>query len=268
MSPHSSSSVDVHALVALVEECRADPRGQCLPQATLEGLLSLVGAERIAVIEMDARSSRPSRQQQVSFDGAHESVEPLAADHPFVRHFPGWATAEYGRRTGDITTPLRWSDFYSLRELPNQPLWAEFFRFADFFRGLSLSLPALYPLERRLVLWRGRGPDFTDRDISVMALLRPHLHTLGCEVQRRQAGTAPLSPRQQQVLLLAAQGRSNAEIAKALFLSVGTVRKHLENAYARTGTHSRAEAALAAPATAPVTGSALRRTPRSLPRST
>jgi DNA-binding CsgD family transcriptional regulator len=51
----------------------------------------------------------------------------------------------------------------------------------------------------------------------------------------------PLSRRQREVALLAAQGASNAEIANALSLSVRTVESHLYAAYAKLGLTARDE---------------------------
>jgi DNA-binding CsgD family transcriptional regulator len=51
-----------------------------------------------------------------------------------------------------------------------------------------------------------------------------------------------LTDRQVQVLRQLARGQSNTEIAHALHLSPATVRKHLENIYARLGVRSRTEA--------------------------
>jgi DNA-binding CsgD family transcriptional regulator len=48
--------------------------------------------------------------------------------------------------------------------------------------------------------------------------------------------------RQAEVLCLLAAGRQVEEIARALFISRHTVRKHLEHIYERLGVHSRAEA--------------------------
>ena len=44
-------------------------------------------------------------------------------------------------------------------------------------------------------------------------------------------------------LRLAAQGYGNHDIARELFISVGTVRKHFEHIFDRTGTRTRAAAA-------------------------
>ena len=45
----------------------------------------------------------------------------------------------------------------------------------------------------------------------------------------------PLSPRELDVLALAAEGRTNDEIAEALSLSVRTVERHLSNIYLKLG---------------------------------
>lgn len=51
-----------------------------------------------------------------------------------------------------------------------------------------------------------------------------------------------LSPREGQILALAARGLTDAQIATELFLSARTVAKHLQHAYEKLGVHSRAEA--------------------------
>jgi DNA-binding NarL/FixJ family response regulator len=75
------------------------------------------------------------------------------------------------------------------------------------------------------------------------------LGAVGEERRTRQlrAGTPPdgriqLSPREQEVLGLVAQGRTNAEIAAALVLSEHTVHRHVANVLAKLGAASRAAA--------------------------
>lgn len=55
-------------------------------------------------------------------------------------------------------------------------------------------------------------------------------------------GANPLSEREQQVLRLAADGRSAAAIAAEVFLSAGTVRNHLSAAIGKTDAANRAQA--------------------------
>lgn len=52
----------------------------------------------------------------------------------------------------------------------------------------------------------------------------------------------PLSERELEVLTLLASGRSNKEIARDLFVAVGTVKTHTNNIYRKLGTKNRAEA--------------------------
>ncbi len=55
-----------------------------------------------------------------------------------------------------------------------------------------------------------------------------------------------LSGRESEVLALVALGHTNAEIARLLSVSAGTVKRHLENLYGKLGVHTRTAAAAAA----------------------
>ena len=52
----------------------------------------------------------------------------------------------------------------------------------------------------------------------------------------------PLSERELEVLRLIASGRSNREIASDLYISLGTVKTHINNTYRKLGAHSRTRA--------------------------
>jgi DNA-binding NarL/FixJ family response regulator len=97
-------------------------------------------------------------------------------------------------------------------------------------------------VDHRIELWRVDGPDFSDRELLLLSLLRPHLAELDLFVRDRRSG-APLTTRQLELLHLVADGMTNRQIAHRLFLSEGTVRRHLENVYARIGVTNRAAAA-------------------------
>lgn len=66
-----------------------------------------------------------------------------------------------------------------------------------------------------------------ERDLPVGARARP---------------LEPLSERELEVLALLASGRTNAEIAKELFVALGTVKSHVNNIYRKLGAANRADA--------------------------
>jgi DNA-binding CsgD family transcriptional regulator len=59
-----------------------------------------------------------------------------------------------------------------------------------------------------------------------------------------------LTPAEHRVLDLVAQGASNKEAAECLFVTVATVRKHLEHAYRKLGVTNRTAAVMAVRSTA------------------
>lgn len=54
--------------------------------------------------------------------------------------------------------------------------------------------------------------------------------------------TSPLTPREREVVVLVAEGMTNAEIARRLWISPGTVRRHLENVFEKLELHTRTAA--------------------------
>ena len=62
----------------------------------------------------------------------------------------------------------------------------------------------------------------------------------GVEASKRLAD--PLSERELEVLALLASGRTNAEIAKDLFVALGTVKSHVNNIYRKLEAANRVEA--------------------------
>lgn len=54
--------------------------------------------------------------------------------------------------------------------------------------------------------------------------------------------THPLTRREHEVVMLVAEGLTNAQIAERLWISPGTVRRHLQNVFAKLGVHTRTAA--------------------------
>ena len=92
----------------------------------------------------------------------------------------------------------------------------------------------------QIVLDRWNGP-FDDRDVAMLQMLAPLLARLSRERLTPQLPTS-LTTQERRVRSHVAAGRSNAEIAEALFVAPSTVRKHLENTYRKLGVTNRVAA--------------------------
>ena len=64
------------------------------------------------------------------------------------------------------------------------------------------------------------------------------------DYEHDKQGLDNLSQRQREILLLLANGESNKEISRALDISAGTVKAHLESLYRRLGVKNRTQAAM------------------------
>jgi DNA-binding CsgD family transcriptional regulator len=137
---------------------------------------------------------------------------------------------------------LMYSDFLTQRQLRRMRFHAEYLRYYEVNHRISLRVPADPHV---VVLFDRKSLEFGERDRLVLDLLQPHLGRIyGEHVQRRRSvAGARLTPRETEVLELVADGKTNGEIASALWLSPGTVRKHLENVFAKLGVHTRTAAA-------------------------
>jgi DNA-binding CsgD family transcriptional regulator len=128
-------------------------------------------------------------------------------------------------------------------------MYGEFYRGVEHEHELQLSLPdpaagpSAGPMRTvRVCLYRGSGPDFTERDRALLVLLRPHLHQAYLDAERRRHPVPRLTRRQNELLRLLAAGHTNTQIARRLGISEGTVRTHLENIYQKLGVSSRTAA--------------------------
>ena len=80
--------------------------------------------------------------------------------------------------------------------------------------------------------------EFTEAVTRVAAggtALDPDVVSQLLAVSRQAGGLASLTPRERDVLALMAEGRSNAGIATALFLTPGTVEKHVASIFGKLG---------------------------------
>jgi DNA-binding NarL/FixJ family response regulator len=83
---------------------------------------------------------------------------------------------------------------------------------------------------------------FSERDRVVLSLLAPHLSRARDRRGFDASALSRLTSREKEVLALVDRGRTNKQIAASLGIEAGTVRKHLENAFAKLGVHTRTAA--------------------------
>jgi DNA-binding NarL/FixJ family response regulator len=89
-------------------------------------------------------------------------------------------------------------------------------------------------------LWAGRA--FAGRSVGIQL---DHRHHEPASTQHGE-DVGGLTDREREVLVLIADGKSNAEIAATLFVSINTVKTHVTNIYAKLGVRRRTEAVLVA----------------------
>jgi DNA-binding CsgD family transcriptional regulator len=161
-------------------------------------------------------------------------------DHPFFRLYMSSRFCSYPTRTRDDRSVTMRSDFYGLREWQASPMYRDCLGEAGIKDELMCCLPLQRSRTRRVIFHRTSAVGFSERDRLLLALLRPHL------ADGLRAVAMPTQPqltiRQWELMRLVAAGHSNSEIARQLYLSAHTVRKHLENIYARLEVNTRTAA--------------------------
>jgi DNA-binding CsgD family transcriptional regulator len=248
-----ASDRDLRALAAIVSQDRPDlPDGEGLPPSLLGDLMGQIRCDAISLDRGEPGRHAYSLLQAIpalSDDElkAFEDLDPARWEHWWACRWD-CQSCTYPERTGDLRSVVKPSDFYSARQWHSTGMYWEYVRPHGLEHDLQLCLPD--PAgpgggpgrHVRLYLYRGPGPDFSERDRAVLTLLRPHLHQALLEAGRRRHPVPRLTPRHKDLLRLLAAGHTNAQIARRLGISEGTVRTHLENLYQRLNVSSRTAA--------------------------
>lgn len=235
----TASEEDLRALLDVVESGYSDDPGVAMPRVVLQGVMDLIGCDVIAFNEMDI----PQRRHGACDDYPDQDDDAGdAMEQVFWRFFDDCLPCSYPHHSGDLRSVTQVSDFYTEREWHAHPMWTEYGKQVGTDAEIMVSLPPRGEWSPRLLLFRADSRPFSERDRLLLSLLRPHLQAVYLDAVRRRAGDTDLTPRQRELLRLVAAGYSNAEIARHLFISQGTVRKHLENIFERLSVSSRTAA--------------------------
>jgi DNA-binding CsgD family transcriptional regulator len=241
------SERDLRALLSAVSGDRGDPPANGLPWSMLADLTGLVGCDLVSFAGLDSSRQVTWFAQGVwaGDDEGEDSVD--EHDRIFWTQYWHCVTCSYPDLSGDLRSVTKVSDFYSDRQWHNTAMYIDYFG-SGAEHEIMVALPAgPGPGGRpgrtlRLVFHRGTGPDFSERDRALLALLRPHLQQACLDAERRRRGVPQLTRRQWELLRLVADGYTNAQIARRLGVSEGTVGTHLEHIYTRLQVSSRTAA--------------------------
>jgi DNA-binding CsgD family transcriptional regulator len=246
-TPIGASDQDLRALAAIVSQDRPDlPGGEgLLPPSLLADLMGQIRCDGISLERYDT-----GRQVYRWLQGEDEDDDAGVSedwDRVFWTHYWDCLICSHPARTGDLRRVVTTSDFYSARQWHSTGMYIDCIRPQGLEHQLGVTLPELPEMAGPgryvgLVLHRGPGPDFSERDRALLVLLRPHLYQAYLDVERRRHPVPRLTPRQNDLLRLVAAGHTNTQIARRLGISEGTVRTHLENIYERLGVSGRAAA--------------------------
>jgi len=231
--------LDARRLLGIISDDRADLPAEGLPLSLLHELTDVIRCDLLSLFLLDSARQTNGFMQDTAAPG-EEDDEP--DERAFWKHY--WdSSCSYPDRSGDLRNVTKLSDFYSARQWHSSGVYTEYFRaWPPAEHEMMLCLPAGHMRTVRLLLWRGPGSDFSESDRALLALLRPHLHEAYLAAERRRHPTPELTRRQRELLHLVAGGHTNAQIGRRLGLSEGTVRKHLENSFARLQVSSRTAA--------------------------
>jgi DNA-binding CsgD family transcriptional regulator len=98
---------------------------------------------------------------------------------------------------------------------------------------------------RRIAFSSEKRGGVSERDVRILELLTPHLVQLYRRAAARRVAAGDrhgLTPREYEIMSLVGTGKTNREIARVLWLSPHTVRKHLENTFGKLSVTNRTAA--------------------------
>jgi DNA-binding CsgD family transcriptional regulator len=211
------------------------------PSVLLDRLAALIRGCHVSYCEID----RTRREVMVLASTCHVPGPPEEVYWETVHQHP---IRNQRQRTGELRA-LKIYDFVTPRQLRKTQFYADFIRPWGTPFMMTLGLPAPPGQTRTFILDREQR-DFGERERTLLDVLQPHLLRIRRATEARlhaqrtiaRAPNGVLTPREAEILGEVAKGLRNREIAEALWISPGTVRRHLDNIYAKLDAHTRTAA--------------------------
>jgi DNA-binding CsgD family transcriptional regulator len=226
---------DVIHVVAALRKARYSEVFVLLAPGVAAGLQRVLPADEISFNDLDLRARYSVTLELLPIQSEEHHSE-------FWEHFWDTLACSYTERIGRLQgESMVTENLHDPRKWLSTGMYGDCLGPRGVDKSLIMPLPAPPGVARRLVFLRRSGPSFGEEQRSVAVLLQPHI-TDALRLQSRRAATRTLTARQRELLWLVAAGQANTVIARQVGLSPSTVRKHLENAFARLEVSSRTEA--------------------------
>lgn len=219
----------------MLHDLAADRSGEIFPRPVIERLADLLDAENAGYCDLLATRNwegyyirtlpEPDWFGEVLYQWHHQD--------PITCGFTRFSSSPY---------PVAASDVLSRRAVAHLDLYQHTLRPFGFSDTAKLFLPA-EPGEARFFFFDRRRWGLRDRDRELLALLRPHLVIHRKRWRPLSRALDALTSREREVLEALADGDTNAQIAKKLWISRHTVRSHVEHIFEKLNVKTRTEAA-------------------------
>jgi DNA-binding CsgD family transcriptional regulator len=233
---------DLRKLCAVMDAAHHDDSCEAMPDSVLATICDLVACDQVCYQVLDPRRQTYFVEKEFGATSVCLEPDPDRMEEFFWQAFWSDPVCSYPEQTGRAVEVKRASDFLSTQAF-GASMVGELFRLQAMRYNVVVPLALEGGVDHRLELWRADGSDFTERDQLLLSLLRPHLAELERAARARRAAGL-LTSRQLELLRLVADGLTNRAIATRLHLSEATVRRHLENVFARLGVSSRTAAVM------------------------
>lgn len=215
----------------------------------VEFLRVLVPADMYCVGDLDAKAGT------LGVDFSEQDTPPAGLMEGFGR-----TMARYPLFNWDPTVnggkPFFRRDFFSAREFRQLDVYRESFALVGWNNHCAVHVPTNDHHVMFIGLERSGTVDYTERDRVLLGLAQAHLANARqlAQVRTSARDEKPLdpaefarvgfSPRESEVLVWLTEGKTNAEMATLLGVSVQTVKFHLTSIFNKMGTGNRLAATL------------------------
>jgi DNA-binding CsgD family transcriptional regulator len=241
---------DYDSLLSTIFELHERSASGALLPAASEVLSKLIRCDYFVIVNAKLEDAPPKLQLIDRWETDPRLTEDQG--RRMAHYFPTHPFTRAAQETG-APVALKLSDFYSMRQLRDQPFYCDFYRLGGVGRSAAIGWPTPQGM---FFLSANRGAnerDFSARDLRLMELIRPHFEQARQEAERRTSPAAlgsqqlrdlRLTPREREVARWMAQGKTNPEIARILGMNPRTAEKHVERILLKLGVENRTAAAL------------------------